>query len=99
MPPGRLSKDRALLDRFRDEQVAGTTPAATQPAASKPSILSTVKVDGVIYLKPLGDDLLPSPFDEEFGKLTRAGNLLLIADRPRDAKIWLARAGSPLLQR
>lgn len=79
-------QDRDLIIRFRDEQLAGASPATTQPSAAKSSVLSAIKVDGAVYEKPLGKDLVPSPIEEDFATLTRMGNLLLLADRPEDAK-------------
>lgn len=85
-------EDRDLLLRFRDQQVSGATPAATQPTAAQPTVLGQVKVSAAIYEKPFGNNLLPMPIDEDFNKLTRMGNLLLMADRPLDAKLWFEQA-------
>ena len=85
-------EDRDLLIRFRDQQVAGAAPATTQPAAAQPTVLGQVKVSAAVYEKPFGNSLLPTLAEEDFAKLTRAGNLLLLADRPLDAKLWFEQA-------
>lgn len=95
--------DRDLFIRFRDEQLAGaataaSTPAgqssapATQPATVKSTVLTQIKVNAGQFERAVGEELLPSPLDEDFGHLIRNGNLLLIADRPQDAKLWFEQA-------
>ena len=85
-------EDRDLLIRFRDQQIAGTAPSTTQRAAAPPTILGQIKVSAALYEKPFGNNILPTMDEEDFGKLTRAGNLLLLADRPLDAKLWFEQA-------
>ena len=83
--------DREIMIRFRDEQVVGASQATTQPAA-KSAIMAQVKISPTVYEKALGKDLFPTLAEEDFVKLTRMGNLLLLADRPQDAKAWFEQA-------
>ena len=95
-------KDRDILTRFRDQQIAGAAlPASSSPAlppspppalSATSTILGQVKLTATLYEKSLGNNLLPTLAEEDFNKLTRAGNLLLLADRPLDAKLWFEQA-------
>ena len=86
-------ENRDLLVQFRDQQLAGAdTSAATRPSPTKSSVLASIKIDPTPYAKALPKDLEPFPTEEDFNKLTRMGNLLLILDRPQDAKPWFEQA-------
>jgi tetratricopeptide (TPR) repeat protein len=73
--------DKDIFTKFRDEQIAGAT---TQPTKDRTisTVLAAIKID-------------PKPYDEALKKLTGEdaqsllgrGNLLLLADRPKEAKL------------
>ncbi len=85
-------KDVELFNRFREEQIAGaaTTSASTQPTtqprAIRSSVLDGLKVDAKRY-----DEALAKFPGEDGQALLARGNLLLLADRPKDAKVIFER--------
>jgi hypothetical protein len=78
--------DVDLFNRFREEQIAGAAAAITQPATQparslRSSVLDGIKVDSRRY------DAALAKFSGEDGQsLMARGNLLLLADRPKEAK-------------
>lgn len=86
-------QDEGIRRRFLEEQVRGLGPS-TRPydpkaaPASRPAlILSAVKVDPAPY-----EPALKRESGEGFGALTARGNLLLLADRPQEAKAAFEKA-------
>jgi hypothetical protein len=81
-------KEIDLFNRFREEQIAGagslaptTRPAAQPPAAVRCTVLDGIKIDAKKY-----DDALAKMPGEDAQSLMARGNLLLLADRAREAK-------------
>lgn len=79
-------KDIDLFNRFRDEQMAGAqTPApATQPAnhpARRCTVLDSIKVNPKPYQEAMAHFT-----GEDAASLMARGNLLLMADKPREAR-------------
>lgn len=74
--------DPELFNRFRDEQIAGAAASGstTQPAV-KSTVLAGIKVDP----KPYEDALRRFTAEDASGLMAR-GNLLLLADRVKDAR-------------
>ena len=80
-----------LFNRFREEQIAGaaagvaaaaSTQPATQPVkAIRSSVLDSLKVDPKRY-----EDALAKFSGEDGQALMARGNLLLLADKPKEAK-------------
>jgi len=84
------AKDQKLARRFKLEQLAAAT---TQPAeegaqvagaaeASEGTVLAGIKVDP----KPYEEAIKALELQGDFGSLVQRGNLLLVADRPAEAK-------------
>lgn len=82
-----------LLQKFREEQVAGAVVSATtQPTQVKSTVMAGIKVSAPVYEKAFGDQLVPASTDEDYAKLRRMGNLLLLLDRPAEARPWFEQA-------
>jgi tetratricopeptide (TPR) repeat protein len=81
--------DPELADRFREEEIAG---AATQPVGAGPTtkvsvVLAGIKVDARPYEEAIGRQT-----QEEYYSFVGLGNLLLLADKPREARAAFERA-------
>lgn len=87
------ANDPDSADRFREEQIAGATtrPATTQPAtqeaAKSSAVLAGIKVDPKPY-----EDAIAAQNGEDYNSLVALGNLLLLADKPKEAKAAFERA-------
>jgi tetratricopeptide (TPR) repeat protein len=89
--------DAAIIDRFRSEQTAGSVlPAGRDPAqitsqppavGSQSSVLAGIKVDGSAY-----EAAIQQYAGEDYGGLVSRGNLLLLADRPKEARAAFEKA-------
>jgi len=74
-------EEKDVFVHFRDEQIAG---AATQPAKgarSGPTVMSSIKVEATPYL-----EALKKLTGEDYQSLLGRGNLLLMADRGKEAR-------------
>ena len=81
-------KDREIFNKFREEQIAGAaTQPATQPVSissgkgARSAVLDSIKVDARPY-----EEALAKLTGEDYQSLMARGNLLLMADRPKDAR-------------
>lgn len=87
------ANDPDSADRFREEQIAGattrpvTTQPATQEAATTSVVLAGIKVDPKPY-----EDAIAVQTGEDYNSLVALGNLLLLADKPKEAKAAFERA-------
>jgi tetratricopeptide (TPR) repeat protein len=73
-------QDKEILGKFRDEQIAGSAPPKEAPLTS--SVLAGIKVDAAAY-----DEALKRLTGEDAASLMARGNLLLLADRPKEAMV------------
>lgn len=74
--------DPEIFNRFREEQMAGASlPPVTQPVPVKCTVLAAIKVDSKAY-----DEALKKIPAEDAAGLMARGNLLLLADRVKDAR-------------
>lgn len=71
---------------------AGETTRPADEGAKASSVFAAIKVDGAVYADALSKISRPMPMEEDIGKLLRTGNLLLLADRPADARLWFEQA-------
>ena len=82
--------DPQLFNRFREEQIAGSkapeTQPATRPAGAKLSVLAGIKVDPAPY-----NQALKKITAEDASGLMARGNLLLLADRVKEARVVFER--------
>ncbi|MFI5382458.1 MAG: hypothetical protein ACHRHE_24440, partial [Tepidisphaerales bacterium] len=80
-------KDVDLFNRFREEQIAGAAAGpATQPSTQpvkgpRSSVLDSIKIDPKRY-----DEAIARFAGEDGQALMSRGNLLLLADKPKEAK-------------
>ncbi len=88
--------DSKRLNQFKAEQIAGsksgdptTTTAYTIKTTYGSPVLGSIKVDAEPYLAKAR-----TTFAEDYWSLLSRGNLMLLADRPADAKELLERAYS-----
>ncbi len=83
--------DPTIVQRFRDEQSAGAnTQAITSPRTTlgpRSSVLDNIRIDGSAYRKAAEDRT-----GDEFWNLMSRGNLLLLADRAKEARPVFERA-------
>ena len=79
--------DAAIIDRLRDEQIAGAELSQPSALISQPSVLAGIKIDGTPY-----DAALQQYAGEDYGNLVSRGNLLLLADRPKEARAAFEKA-------
>jgi hypothetical protein len=78
-------EDRLAYEKFKEEQVAGaTTQPTTRPMKS--ATLGGIKVEPKPY-----DDLLNNFTGEDYAALLARGNLLLLGDKTRDARLIFER--------
>jgi tetratricopeptide (TPR) repeat protein len=83
------SSDTEIIDRFANEQVAGAGEESTQPSAvsNQRSVLGSIKTNRAFY------DKAAQEYDQdEFWNLMSRGNLLLLADRAKEARPVFERA-------
>jgi hypothetical protein len=76
--------DDTIGRQFIEEQVAG---AKADTAGSQSSVLANIKIDGSLY-----DKAIKGAAGQRYGDLVALGNLLLLADRPREAQTVFERA-------
>lgn len=82
------SADANRLDRFKAQQLLGTNDEpAMQALAKGPAVLASIKVDGQQY-----DAAIRQLSGEDYTSLISRGNLLLLADRPKEAQEVFERA-------
>lgn len=83
-------KDKESFNKFREEQMAGATAASADASAPeavrsgkgmRSTILDSIKIDTKQY-----DDALAKMTGEDYQGLMARGNLLLMADRVKDAR-------------
>jgi tetratricopeptide (TPR) repeat protein len=83
--------DDALIDRFRAEQMAGAKAEAVgspwSAVRSQSSVLGSIKVDGSPYEKGIEERKTNG-----YWSLKGTGNLLLLADKPEQAKPFFEKA-------
>lgn len=78
------SDDRGIARKFKTQQVAAAS--ATQPATA-PDSMSADNVLGTITIDPKPyDDAIANYAFKDYDNLLAKGNLLLLADKPRDAR-------------
>jgi tetratricopeptide (TPR) repeat protein len=103
-----LPGNDAIIERFRSEQTAGSvlsqssavsgqqSAVGSQPSALssqlsavglRSSILDRIKVDSTAY-----DAAIQQYAGEDYGSLVSRGNLLLLADRPKEARAAFEKA-------
>lgn len=77
------SDDAAIARRFKVQQIelATTQPTTTLPANVDANVLRSIKVDATPFLQAVDTFKLG-----DFNSLSAQGNLLLLADRPAEAK-------------
>jgi len=93
--------DEAIIDRLREEQMAGAVVGTDEEreaksvergekasgGSSKRSVLASIKVNGSLY-----DKAMQEYTGEDYGSLAALGNLLLLADKPKEARPLFERA-------
>lgn len=72
--------DKDIYSKFRDEQIAGATTQPTKDRSTS-TVLAAIKIDAKPY-----DEALKKLTGEDAQSLLGRGNLLLLADRPKEAK-------------
>jgi len=83
-----IPDDKTIVERFRAQQVAGATPSATtQGTDGDASVLAKVKGSTATY-----EPYLKNLVDEDYKTLLQRGNLLLLMDQPKDARVIFERA-------
>ncbi len=81
------SNDTAIVDRFAEEQVAGADNAQSSVVSPQSSVLAGIKTNRAFYEKAAAE------YDQdEFWNLMSRGNLLLLADRAKEARPVFERA-------
>jgi len=82
--------DVKMFNLFREEQIAGATPPSTQPTTApvvrRCTVLDGIKVDAKVY-----NDALAKLTAEDAQGLMGRGNLLLMADRVKEARVVFER--------
>lgn len=80
----------AIVKKLRQQQLQGASISATQPSpGQEPLILSAIRIDPKPYEQALASIELD---DSGFATLLAKGNLLLLADRPKEAKKFFDKA-------
>jgi tetratricopeptide (TPR) repeat protein len=90
--------DEAVIDRFRSEQTAGSALTDQRSTSNaqlstlngiglRSSVLDGIKMDGSAY-----DAAIQQYAGEDYGSLVSRGNLLLLADRPKEARAAFEKA-------
>jgi tetratricopeptide (TPR) repeat protein len=81
--------EEAIIDRFRQEQIAGakTDERSTLNAQRSTSILGSIKVDGSPYEAGIRERKTNG-----YWSLKGTGNLLLLADKPKQARAFFEQA-------
>jgi tetratricopeptide (TPR) repeat protein len=75
--------DEAVIDKLREEQKAGSEANT----GARSAVLDSIKVDGSIYRSAILERT-----GEDYGNATALGNLLLLADRAKEARPAFNRA-------
>ncbi|HEY8667711.1 MAG TPA: hypothetical protein VIL86_13680 [Tepidisphaeraceae bacterium] len=81
-------EDKTMLGRFKAQQQAGaTTQPSSQPTDAGASVMASIEVDPKPY-----EEALQKRRGEDFNTLLARGNLLLLADKAREARPLFERA-------
>jgi hypothetical protein len=81
------TEDRDIYERFRDEQVAGaSTQPSTRGTTLRSPIMAAIQVDPKPY-----EEVLKLMTGEDYSSLMARGNLELLADHPKQAKVLFER--------
>lgn len=97
---GQVRKDdKGIIERFRREQMAGAQAPTTRPVegdnagmasvvpTAENTVMGSIKVDGKKY-----EEAVEFWTGEDYQSLVARGNLLLMADKAKEAKVLFERA-------
>jgi hypothetical protein len=80
--------EEAIIERFRQEQMAGAELSKSSAGGSQPSVLAGIKINGTPYAAAIQQSTMATNHES----LTSLGNLLLLSDRPKEARAAFERA-------